>query len=134
MVGGIIFRNLARADLQYHKDYKWRVKRTIRFIQVRHMVYRIIVVFVAVLGATGQWWPPLLCFVLSVYMMGYFFKFMPFVNMWYNQIRIALYSIVAWSFLIAFMSSAFNSEDNIVVSILIFLFPIVGLLAYFIAA
>ena len=131
LVVGVVFRNLAKEDIQHFRGFKWRLKYGKRFVLIKHMLWRMTVILVAVLGPEDAWYPPFICFLLCIAYIVYFLRELPYVEAKYNCIRMALYAVTMWSFFVAFINNANDDEGNAGMAVLFFLFPIIAIAAYF---
>lgn len=86
LIIGAVVRNLAREEEMKMKNYEWRIKRGINRLLIKEMVLKFIVMVVAIFGPQGQFWPSILCCLITGAMTVYWLITMPYVIPKYNHI------------------------------------------------
>ena len=86
LVVGSVIRNLAREEEMHFRSYEWRIKKGIHKLLIKEMCLKAVIMVVAIFGPPKQFWPGIICCILSALMMVYWFIRMPYVIAKYNHI------------------------------------------------
>jgi glucose uptake protein GlcU len=86
LIIGATVRNLQREELMKMKHYPWRVKRGINRLLIKNMAFKMVIITIAVFGPASQYWPPIACFLLSLFVSIYWLIVCPYIRDLYNHI------------------------------------------------
>lgn len=115
----------------HFKTYKWRVRGNIKYLLVKDMALKIVIMIFAVYGTKDQWWPTIICSILSLAGGIYYLIRIPYVLNAFNYAKVAHYFMASYIFFIAMIASTGDKAGD-AASVLIFFFIIPGLIGWLI--
>jgi len=97
------YRAIKTNRLQHSYEHKLRIKPSVNYLQLMLYAFKFVVVLVVVLDYI-YWTGPLVNFLLSLFMLGYFFIRMPYAVNRFNVSKIVVFSVATWVFLCELVS------------------------------
>ena len=86
LIIGAIVRNLAREEVSHFKTNELRIKHGIKYLNLKEVSLKMIIVGISVFGPAKQYWPNIICFFMYSAVTYYWYYIMPYVIVKYNHV------------------------------------------------
>mmetsp|Transcript_6027 Transcript_6027/g.5190 ORF Transcript_6027/g.5190 Transcript_6027/m.5190 type:complete len:106 (+) Transcript_6027:914-1231(+) len=93
LIIGSVIRNLAKEEELHFRSYEWRIKKGVKYVIIKEMLLKALIMVIAIFGPREQYWPSIACVLLTFTFIMYWIIVLPYVINKYNHIKIAMISV-----------------------------------------